>query len=111
MVFKRIERLAPWTARLFYDLALMLVAVSVMFNWYAFTRLEKVARQNSHNAAIIKAATGCADADSVSQCKAKIQLQGKGQLVGFLQQEDCWTRRAFAKLPPPTDYTVPCVYP
>lgn len=97
--------------RLIFDLALVFIAISTAFNFFAWEQLTHIAKSNNHNGIIIKAATGCADVDTAAQCKSRLADANTRQLVGFASQEDCWTRRALAGLPAPRDYAVKCTLP
>ena len=111
MVLKWITERNQGAGRVLFDLTLLLVAASAVFNVFAWSQLNTVANRNNHNGEIIKAATGCADSDTVDSCKKLIAANGQKQITVFLQEEDCWTRRALMGLPIPPNYDTPCQVP
>ena len=84
----------------------LLLVVGLMF-----ATLLSVSRNNQVNGRIIRAATGCGSVSTVQECEKVILARSASQFAPFLQQQDCWTRRALAHLPPPASYTVPCQLP
>jgi hypothetical protein len=87
-------------------LALVFIVVVAMF-----TSVIRLQTEGRNNGRIIRAATGCEQAQTVKACQITLKTQQSKQLEPFLRLQDCWTRRALAHLPPPPRYDVPCVLP
>lgn len=106
-----LKYLSQGAGRVVFDFAILLIAVSTVFNFFAWQKLTGIAEQNSRNGVIIKAATGCEDADTPTACKARLAAAQGASAVPYLRAQDCITRRALAQLPPPPRYDVPCQLP